>query len=595
MAVMKENKIHILDDLLVDQIAAGEVVERPASVVKELIENALDAGATGISVSMLNGGMSLIEVKDNGCGMSREDLELSIQRFGTSKVRDSEDLVTIATYGFRGEALPSIASVSALTVITKEAGAAQAYQLCLQGGGAPEIVERSAPEGTAVRIENLFYNVPARKKFLKSEKSESNAVRSVVSDFALAKPEIAFLLYENGKEIFQTSAGDSLKSRVVSGTLVQGDCFQVSLVRTYRDADKEVSVEGYLSQPLFCPRVSSKIRCIVNGRVVKSPFLFRAVRDGFGSYLKPGYYPSGVIAVTVPPEDVDVNVHPQKTEVRFRYEALLFSVVKEAVTQGLRGASDALVEEKVYTLGSPRSRAPEVQSEISFVGNGPHIRHDIASGWLSASENGTVLSHAAVNEPEPAPHSLRYIGQIFKLYLLFEGRENFAIVDMHAAHERVTFFRLKKSFMNKSVPVQELLIPLCIPVGSLGDVDALEEKVAALQAFGITAEVRNDEVLIRAIPDMLHPEDLTKIGHELVSSVPSGGIQTRMEEATDQYLARLACHASLRRGAMLESAGAYALMDQLHEAENSGWCPHGRPVIWWISEDELEKKFGRVV
>ncbi len=593
---MIKNKIHILDDLVVDQIAAGEVVERPASVVKELIENALDAGASDISVSVLNGGISLIEVKDDGYGMSQEDLLLSVQRFGTSKVYKSEDLIYVATYGFRGEALPSIASVSALTIITRERGSTQAYQLFLEGGRETEVSERAAPQGTTVRIENLFFNVPARKKFLKSEKSEANAIRSVVSDFALARPEVRFLLYEDGKEVFQTLGSEDLKTRILHSKLVQNDCFEISLKRPYRDSGKEVFVKGYLNQPIFSPRVGSKIRFIVNGRIVKSPLLLRAVRDGFGAYLKPGYFPCGAISLNIPPEDVDVNVHPQKTEVRFRYEALLFSVVKEAVSRGLQNTSEsALVEEKVYRLEPRKSVAQEVQSEITFVGNGSVIDPDIGREWLSTRVESNKPSCDVVDVPEPKQRNLRYIGQIFKLYLLFEGKENFAIIDMHAAHERVMFYRLKEAFMKKMVPVQELLIPVSVPLTVIDDIEDIETKMDALKAFGIHAEVRSDEVLIRAIPDMLYEEDLSKIIVDLITSVPVSGIETRIEQSVDHYLSKLACYGSVRRGAVLDSAHVYALIDQLFEAENSGWCPHGRPVIWWISANELEKKFGRVL
>jgi DNA mismatch repair protein MutL len=608
MEMMKNNKIRILDDLLIDQIAAGEVVERPSSVVKELVENAIDAGATEISVSILNGGISQIEIRDDGQGMSRDDLALSVERFGTSKVVTGDDLLGIETYGFRGEALPSIASVSRLTITTRERSADIAHQLRIEGGGKKEIVALSAPEGTLVCIKDLFFNVPARRKFLKTERSESNAIKAVVADFALAKPEVSFYLYDDTKEVLVFPANQGLRARIAATKLIQGDAIPLEFERTYRDGShaSTIRISGYVSPPLFASRVSSKVRFIVNERVVKSPLLIRALRDGFGSFLKPGFYPSGVLMLHVPSIDVDVNVHPQKTEIRFRFESMIFSAVREATMQSLKGSAESLPQEKIYHL-QPKEPPRQEQSEIQFIGNGSYIQREITERWDQGTDK-EELQDGRVSLVKETPHRsthsgeasrgglssrVRFLGQIFKLYLLFEGKENFAILDMHAAHERVTFFILKQSFNERSIISQELLLPVSIPYSSFDSAEYITEKLEMIKAFGIEAEVRDEEVIVRAIPSILSQDTVVEMLTSLLSEIPESSFEHILLEKQDAYLARLACHASIRRGDAVSSESAYALLDQLEKAELSGWCPHGRPVIWWISEAELEARFGR--
>lgn len=634
-------RIKILDDLVVNQIAAGEVVERPASVVKELLENALDAQSSHISISILNGGLSHIEILDDGIGMSKMDLVKCIERFGTSKVNTSEDLFNITTYGFRGEALPSIASVSKLSIQTRERDESDAFNLKIEGGSDPEIFTTAAPEGTKIKVENLFFNVPARRKFLKSERSEANSIKSVISDFSLARPEVGFLFYEEGKEIFSYPTGQSLLQRVKHTKLVQGVPVELNFERSY-DSDStltslgiqndsrlnRISVKGYISQPLFAARVGSKIRFLVNGRIIKSPLLVRAVRDGFGSFLKPGFYPTGVVAITLPPRDLDVNVHPQKTEVRFRFESLIFSSIREAVSSALSLASESLPKEKVYQLNVPSFKDQKAniskQSEIEFIGKGRifkddlvYLKSDNQNGETSLSLAENLIAYEGAYSPsslsvsEPQYRSevgndssvqdhvleyskLRYLGQIFKLYLLFEGKNNFAVVDMHAAHERITFFQLKKAFRKREIIKQSLLIPISIEISAFDDPDSIVFKLDALDAFGIEAEVRDSEVLIRSIPSILSQDHVSDMIKNLLPDLPDVGFEKIIEEKEDSYLARLACHNSLRRGRQISSDEAYALMEQLETTDLSGWCPHGRPVIWWINEKDLESRFGRI-
>lgn len=622
------NKIKILDNLLADQIAAGEVVERPSSVVKELIENSLDAGASEISISVLNGGKSLIEVKDDGIGMSYEDLLLCVKRFATSKVFTSDDILKVSTYGFRGEALPSISSVSSLTIVSRQENQEHGFQLNVEAGKEPEVTKRASPKGTSVKIENLFFNVPARKKFLKTDKSESNSVRSLVYDFSMARADVRFHLFIDGKEVFHARSGETLKLRTLATNLLSEDSSEIDFLKSYRNSDcvdsnsslkKEIRITGFISQPLFSPKISSKFRTVINGRIVKSPLIFRAVRDAYGNYLKPGFYPAGVILLDIPSEDVDVNVHPQKAEVRFRYEPLVFSAVKEAAISALANTSNALISDKVYRINLPKEISnkisSETQSEILFIGEGALINESVnnsyssslsslnlaASAFISSGEKSTegelVANSSDFNKPEIEQNlnnKLRFLGQIFKLYLLFEGKDNFAIMDMHAAHERLTFYRLKKSFLSKKFSIQELLIPFRMPLASLNETDNIEAKLNTLSRFGIEAELRDDEIIVRSLPDVLNLERLEDIMLEVISSLPEDVLDSKINDSIDAYLSRLACHASIRSGDIIASEQAYALLDELTEAESSGWCPHGRPVIWWLSRYELDKKFGRV-
>lgn len=590
--------IKILDSLVADQIAAGEVIERPAAIVKELIENSIDAKATKISIEIQGGGVERIVVIDDGIGMLKTDLKLSVERFGTSKISDTADLQNINTYGFRGEALPSIASVAKLKISTKVRNSTIGSLLTSEFGQKKQIVDFDCPEGTRVEIAELFSTIPARKKFLKSEKSESTAIRSVIADFSLARSDIQFSFFEDGKQVNMFLGGQTLYDRVIKSKLIEGA--PVSVNKEIADSAGTKIIEGYITEPLSAARIGSKMRFLVNGRIVKSSLLLRAVRDGFGSFLKPGYYPTGVLRLYIPASQVDVNVHPQKTEVRFREDSNIFSFVKNSVRESLNIASKESVlidDRKVYQLSAANiptktytlnsfNQSSSFQSNFSYSKETPDISFTGETQYLETNQESINYS----NTPKT---DLRFLGQIFRLYLLFSNQEKFAIVDMHALHERITFYKLKKGFLERNIISKQLLFPLAFPISDFDDSSDLETKLEELKLFGLEAELRNEEVLVRSIPSVLNQDQVREIILAALSHKDQRNIDEAISEKTDQIIARLACHASLRRGDMISSEEAYALLDGLQEIELSGWCPHGRPVIWWLTEAELEKKFGR--
>ena len=597
------SKIKILDSLVVDQIAAGEVVERPSSVAKELIENSIDAGAKNIKVLIEGGGIGLLVVSDDGEGMSKEDLAVSVERFATSKLRIASDLERIVSFGFRGEALPSIASVSQFSVKTRQAESETGYLLEMVEGGVKKIYDVPCPFGTSIEVKDLFYNLPARKKFLKSDKSESSALRSVVSDFALARPDISFQLQDGVSEVLSFGSLDSLDQRIRKLNLIQGKSILVEHSRDFENSlgeSSEIKIGGIIPEPLFCPKIGSKMRFLVNGRIVKSALLMRAVRDGYESLLKPGYYPSGLISVDIDPSEVDVNVHPQKIEVRFRNEGLIFSSVRSAVSLALKQASSSVLNQKVFEMRPYLSNGETFdQSEIRFKGNGGGVSYAMSgvnSEPISFSNNLLGSSQdVLVDDEKFKPEKLRFLGQVFKLYLIFTDQEKIGLVDMHAAHERVTFYRLKSEFVSgNKIKAEPLLFPISIPLDVLSSIERLEEKLEALDILGIQAELRNNEIIVRAMSKALNEDKVKELISELLEKAPTEDFNVEIVKRVDSYLARLACHGSLRRGREIKSEEAYELMDQLEKAELSGWCPHGRPVIWWLKEGDLERQFGRV-
>ncbi|HMO17501.1 MAG TPA: DNA mismatch repair endonuclease MutL [Oligoflexia bacterium] len=600
------DSISLLEDTLVNQIAAGEVIERPSSVVKELIENSIDAGASKISISIKNGGLSHIEVLDDGIGMSKADIVRSVQRFATSKISTLDDLSNILTYGFRGEALPSIASVSRLIVTSRARNSSQAYQIRVEGGDHLESLELSALEGTRIRVSDLFYNVPARRKFLKSERSEGTSIRGVVSDFALSHPEIGFSLYDDAREVLLFPYAQSLRDRVSATRIINGEPVVIPGFQNQIDSKEPVSnysppgiinIWGLLSQPLHCVRGGSRLRFFLNGRIIKSPLILRAIRDGYGSLLKPGTYPTGVLNILVNPSEVDVNVHPQKTEVRFRFDSSVFSAVRSAVigslvdtSEKVRSGKPYLVTQNPVMFNSSNRKfqfKTNIVDQIQFQNNNVLVNEFL-------EKDVTLNSAKDINELTNILN-LRFVGQLFKLYLVFEDNNDkrALIVDMHAAHERITFFNLKSSYLENNIIKQDLLLPISIPVSEFENYDNIENKVKELEAFGIEIELRGIDLLIRSIPYLISQDGASELVRELLSDSPESGFNTTIETKIDSYLARIACHGSIRRGRIINAEEAYSLIESLEKVHHSGWCPHGRPVVWWLSENELESRFGR--
>lgn len=565
-------RVKILDETLANQIAAGEVVERPSSVVKELVENALDARARQISVTLSNGGTTAIEVLDDGVGMSRDDALLAIQRFGTSKIENVEELQNISSLGFRGEALPSIASVSHFSLQTRstaDTSSETGVEIRLTGGEQAEVIERDLPQGTRVRVQKLFFNTPARKRFLRTERTEASAIKGLLTDFSLAYPECRFILRSDGKEILNFSPVASSTQRIQQLQLAGESPLSIS--QSIETEHGSYILEGLLSQPIEAAQNASKLHFIVNGRIVRDKLLLRAIKDAYGIYLKGGQYPKGALIVSVPYAELDVNVHPQKAEVRFAHPEHLFRLV----SRGIRAA-----------LSSKASVRPDRQPQESF--SAPDRRTEVV--W-------EVAEPAPAANPPPQHLSIlpertrkRFVGQIFSCYLIFEDGERLAFVDMHAAHERVRFFELKSAYLNLRQPsVQQLLVP-----------EVLDDTpdVSLLRKLGFDIEIFGDgSVVVRGVPAFLTGVSPKRLfGEQSDIRHFEDGLRDNtaaLEQSVDSVIARLACHSSIRSGRELEPEEAYKLLDALEEAESSGYCPHGRPIIRYFNKAEVEAFFGR--
>lgn len=582
--------MQILDDRVVNQIAAGEVVERPVSVVKELVENALDAGAREITVTIANGGQSSIVVLDDGCGMAREDVLIAIQRFGTSKVRAVEDLFALETHGFRGEAIPSIASVSRFEISTAVRGGG-GTRLMIEGGMLTDVSEAPLAPGTRIEVRNLFYNVPARRKFLRSETTETGLIRAVMIDFALAYPEVRFRLLVDGAQSAHYAPGGDLFRR--SEMLKLAGKLPLQCEERVPTAAGPVVVRAVLSQPIESVASSGRLRLLVNNRSVRDKMLLKAVRDGYGNFLRPGRYPAGVLSLSIPPEDLDVNVHPQKTEVRFRRPEVVFGVVTRAVKHALEARGTALLE--AAGVGGPSPEAPsESESEYSVAESGASwgLPESAAASPVTAMGPAT-LGHFAFHA-ETRAKRMRYVGQLLRCYLVFEGEERVAILDMHAAHERVMFYRLKTQLTGGAVHSQWLLLPESVPVDAelVQRLPLLQE---SLERFGFVVEPLGESaIVVRAVPALLAAVAPGPVLLDLLTNVETELNDPHLEQRVDAVIARLACHRSIRSGRELEAPEAYELLEALDSAEASGYCPHGRPVMTFLAEREFEAMFGRV-
>ena len=590
-------RIQTLPTDLANQIAAGEVVERPASVVKELVENALDAGATRIKVELERGGATLIRVTDDGAGMDEDDAVLALQRHATSKIRHKDDLFALTTFGFRGEALPSIASVSKLRLSTRARGAREGVEVLLEGGGAARPRPTGAAEGTSVEVRDLFFNVPARRKFLKSTGTEAAHVSEALLLAALARPDVSFFLVRDGRSAREWLRAASRRERAAQ-------TFDASeRLEACSGGAGPMQVEAHLAPPERARAGAAGLHLLVNGRPVRDRALARAVAQAYGSVLEPGRYPVGVVYVEVPAGDVDVNVHPQKAEVRFADARALF----DAVTRELHAVLARAFS--LPTLGASRawmggrggrgSTASPFGALVVEQGADPWklaLPDDLAGQASLAETTGLPMPGASADpnlfEGVGFYASLEFLAQVRGTFLVCSGSDGLYILDQHAAAERVTFNRLRKAFASRSIATQRLLIPDVIELLPT-EVATLEERAADVNALGIEVRaVGSGAVAVHAVPALLSRARPERIVRDLVAEL---GLADRRPfgDAADLVLATMACHGSIRAGDMVSRAEAGALLRALDDIDFAGHCPHGRPVVTRIGYDELERRVGR--
>lgn len=593
--------IRVLDPVLADQIAAGEVVERPASVVKELLENAVDAGATRVTVEIEEGGQRLIRVTDDGHGMSPPDAELCVTRHATSKLRTREDLFSIATLGFRGEALPAIASVSRLTISTRLRDAVEGTRVVVEGGAPPVTEPVGCAAGCIVEVRDLFHNVPARLKFLRSRATESGHVTDVCLRTALAHPEMQLTLLRDGRRGKEFLAAAGFAERVAAA-------FPGETLTEINAEAGPIRVEAVLGSPERARSGAVALHLLVNGRPVRDVSLARAVAFAYGSVLPPGRYPLGALHLHLPPEQVDVNVHPQKREVRFRegrqtFDALTRLLARELGTSAWGRPSHTPRDYWSERLG-PAIKPPDGGDNRSGIADPGGSAATTALPAADPWQLGETGSAGAPTPSDPSPQTtlqpaggffanLRVLGQVRRMLLICEGPDSLYVIDQHAADERLRYHRLRTSYADGSVTTQRLLFPERVEC-SESEVALADAHREQLLGLGLDCTVLGDRtVAVHTVPALLQRAPPARLLHDVLAELSRSG-ERAFGDALDMVLATMACHAAIRAGDALSNEEATALLRSLDGIEDfGGHCPHGRPVVSRIGLDDLERRLGR--
>jgi DNA mismatch repair protein MutL len=586
--------IHILPSEVASQIAAGEVIERPASVVKELLENSVDAGARFIAIQVEGAGKRLIEVADDGCGIQPEELALAVERHATSKLQNADDLFKISTLGFRGEALASIGSVARLTITSRPTQREIGAMLQMEGGVGAKVQASGSPVGTVVRVENLFYNVPARLKFLKTDTTERRQIDSLVTRYALAYPNIRFQLKQDGRPALQTSGNG--KRREVLAAL-----YGVDVARQMLEVlaeEEELSIQGFISPTALTRSNRREIIFFVNGRPVQDAALVAAIIKAYHTLLMVGRYPLGILFLETPAESVDVNVHPTKAEVRFRDPSRVFSGVQAAVRRALLAHTPVphMDNQLRWTPGSDWEGLAQ-RANLDWQSM-PEPGSQALAGELSGddSPHPAFQPPAANQAPQPGlPGArfplLRLVGQIASAYLVAEGPDGLYLIDQHAAHERVLFERFMAQ-RSSEIPSQVLLQPTAVELPA-SSARLLEPQLPMLQRLGFEVEIFGSSTfLVRAIPNLLSGSDPAAALRVLVEDFEEDETPLR-EEVEARIIARVCKRAAVKAGHTLSPEEQKALLADLEACQSPRTCPHGRPTMIHLSVDLLERQFGR--
>jgi len=557
--------IKVLPTEVVSKIAAGEVVERPASVVKELVENALDAGATQIAVEVRGGGVELIRVVDNGEGIPPEEMELAFERHATSKLSDISDLEKIASLGFRGEALPSIAAVSEVSMVSRSRQELSGVLINLKSGAVVQKARRGAPVGTTVTVRRLFGSLPARRKFLKSLATESGHTAELVTHYSLAFPEVRFILVLEGRTSLRTSGSGELRQTAAE---VYGLEASQAMLEVADTGQLALRVSGLVSPPSLHRASRSYLSLFVNRRWVHSRLLSWAVEEAYHGMLPQNRHPIAIINVLLEPQDVDVNVHPTKTEVRFRQEHEVFVAVQRAVRH-------SLVEQ---------SPVPQLRS-VSPLPAEDGVRPKTL--WPQGQAPAQKTAVPLIETPRLPP--LRVLGQAATSYIIAEGPEGLYLIDQHAAHERILFEKFLAQRQARQVERQGLLEPLTIEVTPQQE-EALKSQAEALAGYGFELENFGPRAyLVRAVPALLPGENLAAALNEVLDCLAEADVSRREE----RIAISLACHGSVRAGQVLGEEEMHQLVRQLEQTKQPRTCPHGRPTMIHLSASQLDHEFGR--
>lgn len=612
-------RIELLSPRLANQIAAGEVVERPASVIKELLENSLDAGAARIDIDVEQGGVKLLRVRDDGSGIMQDDLALALSRHATSKIRDLDDLERVATLGFRGEALASVSSVSRLTLTSCTAGADQAWQVETEGRDMqPRLQPAAHPRGTTVEVRDLFFNTPARRKFLRTEKTEFSHLEEVVKRLALSRFDVAFNLRHNGRTVFslRPAQGEQEARRRVAS--VCGPAFVEQSLSI--DAERSgLRLWGWVGLPTFSRSQADLQYFFVNGRMIKDKLVVHAVRQAYRDVLFNGRHPTFVLFLEVDPSVVDVNVHPTKHEVRFRdgrmVHDFLFSTLHRTLAAQRPGdlpGAEGLTEPATQQVAAPAGLDAGV-----FSGQGRMSLNEPSAGWSAPSYaldrpsvgqlNDSLPGYSALYGAQPtastaladnaSPQDVPPLGyavaQLHGVYILAENAQGLVVVDMHAAHERITYERLKLAMDQEGLRGQPLLVPESLAV-SQREADCAEEHADWFVRLGFELQRLGPEMLgIREIPALLRQADAVQLVQDVLSDLLEYGTSDRIEAHRNELLSTMACHGSVRANRRLTLTEMNALLRDMEQTERSGQCNHGRPTWTQMGMVELDKLFLR--
>lgn len=601
--------IRLLPENLVNQIAAGEVIERPAAVVKELVENALDAGATDIAVTLREGGQSLILVVDNGSGMPPEDLPRAVLRHATSKLPD-DDLLAIRSLGFRGEALPSIGAVARLTISSRPAGANEGARLQVAGGAVGAVQPVPLAQGTRVEVADLFYATPARLKFLKTPRAEGDYAREVVERLALSSPAVAFSLTEEGRRPLRLGVPLAAPEEILRQRLAEiiGDDFLMSAVPVAL-TQEGISLSGMIGLPTYNRPTAQQQYLFVNGRPVKDKLLLAAVRGGYGDLLPRGRHPALALFITLPETDVDVNVHPAKAEVRFRDTARMRGLVVSA----LRNTLLAQGQRAAPSLATPALSAWQAETPVyamaAWGGMREHVPGAMAPPRPAYAVNANLSAYGLTAPPAARVADATDIlagsetyrlgaarAQLHGTYIIAQTTDSLVIIDQHAAHERIVYEQMKAALGvdgTGQVKRQILLLPEIVELGEAG-AERLLSQQSALALFGLVVEPFGaGTVLVREVPALLGQADVPGLVRDLAEEIAADDTAHSLRERLEHICATMACHGSVRAGRALNGDEMNALLRQMEATPNSGQCNHGRPTYITLKRADLEKLFER--
>jgi len=613
-------RIRLLSETLASQVAAGEVVERPASVVKELVENSLDAGARNIDVVIRRGGISLVRVIDNGCGMDRDDALLSLERHATSKLRSAADLHAVATLGFRGEALPSIASVSRFRLTTREAGAIAGTEIIVNGGKIDVVRDGGEAPGTQVEVRSLFYNLPARRKFLRSENTESRNIEHQIHLQAIGHPEIGFSLMRDDRMLFQLPGTATLADRIRD---LYGVELLQRLVGVKGATSNQIGIGGFIGQAGLSRQTRSQQLVFVNGRAIESSLITGAVREGYHTALMKGQYPVTFLFLELDPGAVDVNVHPAKREVRFRDPNGVRQAVVLCVQQTLeqaraewqekfrapvrseqsaevsaKAAPDLSLRSEVIVPQATHRELPNLGAVAGVADPGRVQRSDFVEQAPRLPERRFDSAGASVPEQrdrKSSEHQFQIIGVLSKLYVLMENANGLVLVDQHAAHERVLFEELRRRMEQQGVPAQKLLLPQTFDVPPR-DADWIEQNLPVLQRMGIGIESFGPGTFkIDSLPSFLDVSDAAQFMRKVIDDLKSASNNASAMRLGEEMIAKTVCRHAVKANDPLRYPEVEKLIRDLLDCDLPYCCPHGRPTMIQISLIELEKKFGRKV